>query len=383
MAEIFVIRDNDTLVPLSQQPYASEDLLQSLLARYPGLLVGDQIDPASPRKWLLIHREIDVPDRAEGQGRWSLDHLFLDQDGVPTLVEVKRSSDTRIRREVVGQMLDYAANAVKHWPAEFVRTEFETACAVSGREPSEVLMESLAIEGDIDQFWQTVKTNLQAGRIRMLFVADEIPEELKRVVEFLNEQMDPAEVLAVEIKQYAGPSLQTLVPRVIGQTAEAESRKGSSSSSLAKRQWDETSFFAELQSQHGDAIVKVARGILEWSGSRVTRIWWGRGAINGSFIPVHRVGSQDHQLFGVYLGGNRGTPNVEIFFQHYRNKPPFSDRNLRLEMLRRLNGVAGVQLAEDGIDGRPGIPLESLAEKQSLTEFLKVMEWYLEQLNRA
>ena len=31
---------------------------------------------------------------------------------MPTLVEVKRSSDTRIRREVVGQMLHYAANAV-------------------------------------------------------------------------------------------------------------------------------------------------------------------------------------------------------------------------------------------------------------------------------
>jgi hypothetical protein len=34
----------------------------------------------------------------------------FDQNAVPTLVEVKRSSDTRIRREVVGQMLDYAAN---------------------------------------------------------------------------------------------------------------------------------------------------------------------------------------------------------------------------------------------------------------------------------
>jgi hypothetical protein len=31
----------------------------------------------------------------------------LDQDAVPTLVEVKRSSDTRIRREVMGQMSDY------------------------------------------------------------------------------------------------------------------------------------------------------------------------------------------------------------------------------------------------------------------------------------
>jgi hypothetical protein len=33
------------------------------------------------------------------------------------------------------------------------------------------------------------KDNLQAGKIRMLFVADEIPKELRRIVEFLLEQL--------------------------------------------------------------------------------------------------------------------------------------------------------------------------------------------------
>ena len=34
------------------------------------------------------------------------------------------------------------------------------------------------------------------------FVAEEIPRELRRIVEFLDVQTDPAEVLAVEIRQY-------------------------------------------------------------------------------------------------------------------------------------------------------------------------------------
>jgi len=54
-----------------------------------------------------------VPSIDGGGDRWSADHLFLDQDAIPTFVEVKRSTDTRIRREVVGQMLDYAANAIR------------------------------------------------------------------------------------------------------------------------------------------------------------------------------------------------------------------------------------------------------------------------------
>src|SRR5215472_15558078 len=107
----------ETLVEMREQPYDSEELLQKLLARYPDLLAGGDQLAGSPRRWLLVKREAGVPDREAGGDRWSLDHLFIDQEAVPTLVEVKRSDDTRIRREVVGQMLDYAA-----WGYSYDRT---------------------------------------------------------------------------------------------------------------------------------------------------------------------------------------------------------------------------------------------------------------------
>src|SRR4051812_33234305 len=98
-------------------------------------MAGDQFDPASPRRWLLVTREMSIPSEEGGFSRWSLDHLFLDQDAIPTLVEVKRSTDTRIRREVVGQMLDYAANAVVYWPIETIRARFEVRCTARGQDP--------------------------------------------------------------------------------------------------------------------------------------------------------------------------------------------------------------------------------------------------------
>jgi hypothetical protein len=85
---IFLIKDDETLVEMTEEKYDSEDLLQGLLEKYPNLLAGDQIDSETPRKWLLISREFGVPDNETGGSRWSIDHLFLDQDGVPTLVEV-------------------------------------------------------------------------------------------------------------------------------------------------------------------------------------------------------------------------------------------------------------------------------------------------------
>jgi hypothetical protein len=90
---------------------------------------------------LLISREVALASEEDGAGRWSVDHLFLDQDAIPTIVEVKRSADTRIRREVVGQMLDYAANAVVYWSVEGLRARFEE----NREDPEQDLMEILEI----------------------------------------------------------------------------------------------------------------------------------------------------------------------------------------------------------------------------------------------
>ena len=113
---IYSLNSQQELMPLDETAYDSEKLLQEILAKHPDLLAGEQIDRDEPRRWLLVTREMPVQADEEGSARWSLDHLFLDQDAIPTLVEVKKGANTDIRRKVVGQMLDYAANAVAYWP---------------------------------------------------------------------------------------------------------------------------------------------------------------------------------------------------------------------------------------------------------------------------
>ena len=338
----------------------------------PSLLASDQIDPANPRKWLLVSRETTIPAEQGGGGRWAVDHLFLDQDAIPTLVEVKRSTDTRLRREVVGQMLDYAANAVVYWPVEHLIEQFRAQCAARATEPDQELAEFLGFEGDPAAFWQQFKTNLQAGRVRMLFVADEIPPELRRVVEFLNQQMDPAEVLAIEIRQFTGEGLRTLVPTVVGQTAEAQGRKGV----LARKpRWDDASFFGDLERRGNQEGARVARRLLDWAVSRRLRIWWGKGQIEGSFIPVLDLEGFYHQLFAVYSSGV-----VQLSFQWYAYKPPFSDEGRRMEMLHRLNGIPGVAIPESAVSRRPNILLTVLARDDNAERFLSIFDWFLNEI---
>jgi hypothetical protein len=187
--------------------------------------------PSSPRRWLLVKREHGVPDKEAGGSRWSVDHLFVDQDAVPTLVEVKRSSDTRIRREVVGQMLDYAANGVRYWPAADLQLAYEFTQNALGQDPlAGVVTLTEDPEESVDSFFARLVENLRAGRIRMVFVADSVPNELRAIVEFLNEQLEPAEVFAVEVKQYRaeGQGGLVIVPTVYGRTAAAAQKERSS-----------------------------------------------------------------------------------------------------------------------------------------------------------
>ena len=369
---IFLLRDSGELVSMTEQGYMSEAQLQGLLASHPELLSGDQVDPESPRRWLLVLREAGIPDSDDGGNRWAVDHLFLDQDGIPTLVEVKRSSDNRIRREVVGQMLDYAANALVYWPHDAIQQHFEQSCAKQGADSEKILDRFLAGEQTADSFWLEVKNNLQAQRIRLVFVADEIPPELQRIVEFLNGQMERAEVLALEVRQYAGEGHRTLVPRVLGRTADSQRAKGSN---RKKTKWDETSFFEALSHRTSAEGLNAAHRLLDW-GRRHTTVWWGEGTRSGSFIPISEREESRHQLFAVYTYGR-----VEIYFQHYIKRPPFDQEAKRRELLERLNTIPGVELPADSLDRRPSFPLELLAPEESFKSFCETFEWFLEQVD--
>lgn len=215
------VEAGDAWVPMAAAVFGSEDDLQGLIGHHPELLGGAQMTPDDPRRFALVAREMGVPDRDAGSGRWSLDHLFVDQDAIPTLVEVKRASDTRIRREVVGQMLDYAANGTKHWPV----AEIEAAFNTTHRDDPHGALVALCGSEDVDGFWDQVGRNLVEGHVRLVFLADRIPHELRRIVEWLNEQTTNAEVLAVEVAHYGTPGHRALVPRVIGATAAAAERK--------------------------------------------------------------------------------------------------------------------------------------------------------------
>ena len=324
--KIFLIQEGNELVEMEEKEYVSEDILQDLVAKYPNLLVNDDMDIKLPRKWLLVQRELFLYCEDEyGLEKFYLDHLFLDQDGIPTIVETKLSSNSELRRQVVAQMLDYASNAQIYLPVEDIKTILTSTYPNCDQE--ELINDILGLEISLDEFWELVETNLQAGKIRLVFVADIIPTKLRSIVDFLNVQMDPAEVYAVELKQYVGGGLKTLVPRLVGKTAEYHAMKHTQSEIL-----DEPSFFEHLD----EKTAVFYRKLLDYAEEKQLLVRWTPKAFHLNIIKnenniniirgYNNMGAYSQALFATIEDIKTKVPNGESFIKEYIDLEDFANK---------------------------------------------------------
>lgn len=195
--ELYIL-SNGQAAKMIEKKYETEIDLQKLIADNPQLLTEQEDE-----QLILINREMQVMKSEDSSDSYSLDHLFVNQDGLPILVEVKRSSDTRIRREVIAQMLDYASRAA-NWSVQYLRQCF---CENNDDETIQAY--------DTDEFWQQVATNIKAERMRLIFAADEIPATLKIIIDFLNRNLKNIEVCGAEIRQYQSDSNSLISSSII------------------------------------------------------------------------------------------------------------------------------------------------------------------------
>ncbi len=258
-----------------------EDALQTLLEQYPEIIPGSQISLSSeePPRFALLRREMPVAG-------WSLDHLYVDQFGVLTLVETKLLQNPESRREVIGQIVEYAANAREAWGSGLVRNYANEFWNKKGRDLEEVLKETFP-GLDLEEFWRSVENNLRQGRIRLLIGADTLRPEVRRMIEYLNSEMQNVEVLGLELRVYGedGDNL-IFVPRIVGQTQAILDRKTSPSTTTDWTSELLRDVYQKMPDQQGSNLIKV----LDWSLD------------NSCFL---RSRSQTPSFGIKYLNGNR------------------------------------------------------------------------------
>jgi hypothetical protein len=310
MAQIYRLNESGGGDQLERIYCKDEDKeLQSALENNYDLLPGDQIAPDDPCRWLMIRREMPVPDPTSGQNRWNIDFLFADQTAMPTFVECKRFHDTDSRRKVVGQMMEYAANGHHYWTTADLYAYAEQSVKAKGGS----VVEELKLIGwnnpdEPETFFQAIEENLREGQVRLIFFLEEASFELKSIVEFLNSQMERSEVLLVEARQYRLGQERIISPALFGFTEEARFIKRKVSvESAAGQVWNAEKFFEHADQTLDSSGVQALRYLLDGCERLGCETNWGRGKQHGTYsVKFPSFCSQN--LFSIRTDGRMELP---------------------------------------------------------------------------
>ncbi|RUU14984.1 hypothetical protein EOD10_13185 [Mesorhizobium sp. M7A.T.Ca.TU.009.01.3.2] len=194
-------RDNDTV---------SEADIQALIHEHPTLLPIGEIDPIFSGA-VPICRELVT---AAGQ----IDNLLVTPSGLPIIVECKLWRNPEGRREVVGQILDYAKELTR-WSSSDLQREVRRRLNRDG-DPLLEIVQLAHPEVDEIAFNDALTLNLRRGRFLLLIVGDGIREGVEAITEYLQRHAGLHFTLGlVELPIYALPDGSRLVvPRVLART---------------------------------------------------------------------------------------------------------------------------------------------------------------------
>lgn len=200
-----------------------EDALRDLLFAHPAMLPIAEIDPGLG-PLVPVARELNVPD----VGR--IDAFLVDPCGHLVIVECKLWRNPQARREVVGQILDYA-RALARFSYDDLQREVSRSTGRSGNALFELVAEHARGQDhglDEARFVDQVSRNLAAGRFLLLVVGDGITEGTQRIGEYLIAQPGLAfDFALVEMAQYAwtdqaGIEQIAIHPRLLAKTVVIE-----------------------------------------------------------------------------------------------------------------------------------------------------------------
>ena len=178
-----LIETNGNICKLTRMQYGNhsynEDWLQETIYKEPSVLPTADVDPAYGN---LIPIGREIPVVCDGKTGY-IDNLYISSRGYIVIVETKLWRNPESRREVIGQIIDYAKD-VQKW-------DYETLNNIYKSNHNKNLFDELVALNyySIDEeakFIDTVIKNISMARFLLMIVGDGIREGLEKMVNFLN-----------------------------------------------------------------------------------------------------------------------------------------------------------------------------------------------------
>ena len=330
--------------------YTDEAELQRLIADSPSLLPGVEDGVAA------VAREVAVP------GVGAADLIVVDREGEITIVECKLAANSEIRRSVIGQAFAYAAGV---WQLSY--EDFDRAFAARGQS-----LESSfdgAADWDAPAFREAVEANLERGALGLVIAVDQITDELKRTIVYINRHTTAElRLLALELRRAADGGIEIVMPEVYGEESATEPTR-------PKRRWDESSLMAGLREAQPPELADRLVCLYEALRDAGARRSWGTGAKPSVTMWLGEESGNPVSV-SLYAAGSNWPGGVAVNFDFVRDKRTPSEMARLAALLRAVPGVApylaGLEEKNWGMHGGMD-PARVLASEEGLDAFTRAV----------
>lgn len=198
-----LIRGDDGWFPAEPMDYTAESEFQAVIRE-----TFERTLTAQSERAVVVAREVSTPQG----GR--IDLVTVDQDGVVSLCECKLDRNAGSRRELLGQVLEYAGALEGMKFSDFRRLmtdrlQVDLIDAMRERAPEDF---------DAAAWEETVAESLAGGNFRLVLAVDQLTDVLKQTVLYLNERASFS-LLVAEMRRVRHNGVEMLAPSVFGDEA--------------------------------------------------------------------------------------------------------------------------------------------------------------------
>ena len=349
---ILIRKQGHKWMPVKQVDVRAESEIQKLLAEAPYLIpVEDMRQDASS----LV---VAVPELTLPNGT-SIDILAFSPDGDIAVIECKLETNAESRRQVVGQILEYAASL---WGMTYEDLSHRIEQRIG--KPLDVLVEeAVAGEWDNESFKKGIIASLETGSFLLIIVVDKINDTLRSIIHYLNATSRPAfGIYALEMQQFQFEDVEILVPHLHGQAL-----RDQRAATRPRRRWTPEQFFQIMQQSVPPEILQIAKDLYHWAEETADRVWMGSGTQKGSFTFHYLRDNKTISVFTVYSDGK-----LQINYGWMSNRVP---ETVLREFHNRLRTLQGFRHLPEDFSKYPNVDLRTLKSPHDLAAFKQAVEW--------
>ncbi len=359
-----MIRRDSAWEELERSAYLSEDQLQKALAEADNLVPGDA---SKAEEAVVFCREFPTTSGP-------IDLVGIGTGGSVTVMECKLARNRQVKREVVGQVLDYAAHL---WGTE-ADSFLDRFTQLTGEDPFERLRARVAAPSEWDESHarSEVARRLESGQFRLLIAVDEIDIGLRRIIQYVNTRStrDQIRLVAMQFPLYRSQGAEVVVTETYGdELTGAPSQPISTGARWTTEQYrDAFSGNAPLVTLH-DRFV-------EWAGAADVRVVYGRGSVAPSVSFQLWTDSTTWYPLFVLWPERGGRLEIPLHVLTSDSRPATHD--LVDGLIGRLNEIEGINLP-DRATGTKAILATEVFTAPTMTSFLAPFDWLVAEVRRS